>query len=217
MPNIDRLAENGTLFEHAYCQSPVCSPSRASFLTGRYPRTNRVRQNGQSISPDEVLVTRLLAENGYTCGLAGKLHISACHPSVSPDMEPRINDGYSEFRWSHHPMPDWPTNEYTQWLQAKGKSYRTTPLEACKYVQLGPDAEDQQTTWCAEKAIDFIEARTSFDSPWLYSVNMYDPHHAFTPTKEHLARYLEFLSLCGNERNRSSLFESRLLRNGRFN
>lgn len=192
-PHIDRLAERGVLFEQAYCQSPVCSPSRASFLTGRYPRTTRVRQNDQSIPSDEVLVTRLLSDGGYVCGLSGKLHISACHPSIAPAMEPRIRDGYAEFHWSHHPMPDWPTNEYTQWLLEKGKRYRPQPLEQTKYVLIGPDAEDQQTTWCAEKAISFIEANASFDRPWLYSVNMYDPHHAFTPTREHLEKYVRRL------------------------
>ena len=63
-PNIDRLAATGMLFELAFAQSPICTPSRASFLTGRYPRTTRARQNGQCIPEDEVLVTRLLAEAG---------------------------------------------------------------------------------------------------------------------------------------------------------
>ncbi|MGY8713096.1 MAG: sulfatase-like hydrolase/transferase [Verrucomicrobiia bacterium] len=51
-PHLDELIEQGTAFNHAYCQSPVCAPSRASFLTGRYPRTTRCRQNGQSIPAD---------------------------------------------------------------------------------------------------------------------------------------------------------------------
>ncbi|HET6428481.1 MAG TPA: sulfatase-like hydrolase/transferase, partial [Phycisphaerae bacterium] len=38
-PNVDRLAAEGVLFEHCYSQSPICTPSRAGFLTGRYPRT----------------------------------------------------------------------------------------------------------------------------------------------------------------------------------
>ncbi|HIA01869.1 MAG TPA: sulfatase, partial [Myxococcales bacterium] len=45
-PNIDALVTNGVAFTRAFCQSPVCTPSRASFLTGRYPRTTRCRQNG---------------------------------------------------------------------------------------------------------------------------------------------------------------------------
>src|SRR3546814_5164565 len=61
-PHLDRLAKQGVLFERAFCQSPVCTPSRASFLTGRYPRTTRCRQNGQSIPADERLISRLLAD-----------------------------------------------------------------------------------------------------------------------------------------------------------
>jgi len=57
-PNLDRLVRSGVTFTHAYAQSPICTPSRASFLTGRYPRTTRCRQNGQAIPPDERLVTR---------------------------------------------------------------------------------------------------------------------------------------------------------------
>ncbi len=96
-PNIDRLAAEGVRFTHAYCQSPVCTPSRASFLTGRYPRTTRTRQNGQAIPADEMLVTRTLAEAGYRGGLAGKLHLAAANPAVAPVTEARINDGYAEF------------------------------------------------------------------------------------------------------------------------
>jgi len=76
-PVLDRMAGESLVFDRCYAQSPVCTPSRASFLTGRYPRTTRTRQNGQDIPSDEVLVTRLLADAGYTCGLSGKLHISA--------------------------------------------------------------------------------------------------------------------------------------------
>ncbi|PTX52711.1 choline-sulfatase [Melghirimyces profundicolus] len=190
-PNIDRLAENGVLFENAFCQSTVCAPSRASFLTGRYPRTTRCRKNGQNIPEEEVLVTRLLAEGGYTCGLSGKLHISACHPKVCSATERRINDGYSQFYWSHHPAGDWPTNEYIQWLRNKGKTFSPEPVEGCKYIEYGPDAEDHQATWCAEKAIEFIEANQNFEKPWLFSVNIFAPHHPFDPPKSHLQRYLD--------------------------
>ncbi|WP_286171598.1 sulfatase family protein [Gracilibacillus phocaeensis] len=192
-PNIDRLAERGLLFENAYSQSPVCTPSRASFLTGRYPRTNRCRQNGQAIPNDEVLVTKLLADAGYTCGLSGKLHISPCHPSAAPEIEARVDDGYETFHWSHHPSPDWPANEYTQWLQEQGQEFKPESVENCSYVQYGPDAEYHQTTWCAEKAIQFMEANEASETPWLFSVNFFDPHHPFDPPKQYIQRYLDRL------------------------
>jgi arylsulfatase len=193
-PNIDRLAQNGLLFEMAYCQSPICTPSRASFLTGRYPRTTRCRQNGQKIPADERLVPRLLKDGaGYVCGLSGKLHTSYCHPSVLKGTEDRIDDGYDEFHWSHDHNPIWATNEYTNWLLAHGQTYARKPIEGTTMVEEGMPAEYHQTTWCAEKAIDFMRLNAKFDSPWLFSVNIFDPHHAFDPPKEYLERYLDML------------------------
>jgi arylsulfatase len=192
-PNLDALGAGGAVFDHAYSQSPVCTPSRASFLTGRYPRTTNARQNGQSIPDDEILVTRTLADAGYVCGLSGKLHISTAHWDVSPGTEPRISDGYSEFHWSHHPDPDWPTNEYSHWLREKGRRYDTPFREDSDYVKHGMPEEDHQTTWCAEKAIDFIEANADFENPWLFSANIFDPHHPFDPPAEYLERYLSRL------------------------
>ncbi|HET7558906.1 MAG TPA: sulfatase-like hydrolase/transferase, partial [Limnochordia bacterium] len=157
-PRLDRLSEDGVHFTCAFGQSPICTPSRGSFLTGRYPRTVRLRQNGQSIPEDEVLVTKLLADAGYVTGLAGKLHLSACHPRLTPGGERRIDDGYHEFHWSHHPMPDWTTNEYIHWLREKGVAYKTEPFPEARHVRVGMPAEHHQTTWCAQKAINFIEA-----------------------------------------------------------
>jgi len=193
-PHLDALAESGVLFEHAFSQSPVCTPSRSSFLTGRYPRTTRCRQNGQGIPADEVLVTKMLADAGYTCGLSGKLHLSPCSPSVCPTMERRIDDGYSEFHWSHHPPDSWGlNNEYIRWLAEQGAAYDTPRHPDSEYVHAGMPAELHQTTWCAQKAIDFINDHTTDAEPWLFSVNFFDPHHSFDPPQEYLARYVDML------------------------
>ncbi len=184
-PNIDRIIENGVTFTHAYCQSPVCTPSRASFLTGRYPRTTRCRQNGQTIPEDERLLPRILKDHGYRCGLSGKLHLSSCSDGK---VEQRIDDGYDVFHWSHHPQPDWPENAYQQWLKSKGVRWEELySAPEVGYVKLGVPAEFHQTTWCAEMAIDFIHENQN--RPWMFSVNMFDPHHAFDPPQEYLDRY----------------------------
>jgi arylsulfatase A-like enzyme len=54
-------------------------------------------------------------------------------------------------------------------------------------------AEQHQTYWCAQKAVDFIEARRNRDEPWLFSINMYDPHHPFDPPADFLEPYLKDL------------------------
>jgi arylsulfatase A-like enzyme len=192
--HLDGLAERGALFTHAFSQSPVCTPSRAAFLTGRYPRTCRTRQNGADIPEDEILVTRLLAEAGYVCGLSGKLHLSACNPSVCETVERRIDDGYAAFHWSHHSGPGWGKhNEYWAWLADKDREYETPPHPECRYIRLGMPADVHQTTWCAEKACQFVRARAEDGQPWLFSVNVFDPHHAFDPPEAHLVRYLDRL------------------------
>ena len=186
-PHIDRLVDDGVAFTQAYCQSPVCTPSRASFLTGRYPRTTRCRQNGQSIPADERLLPRILADHGYDCGLAGKLHLASCSDGK---VEERIDDGYRVFHWSHHPQPDWPENAYTQWLGSKGLSWDelySGPEE--QYVKVGVPAEHHQTSWCAEMAVDFIREHAGGEQPWLFSVNTFAPHHPFDPPAKYLDRY----------------------------
>lgn len=182
---LDKLIEEGTTFNQAYCQSPVCAPSRASFLTGRYPRTTRCRQNGQSIPADEVLISKIFSDAGYRCGLAGKLHLASCSDGK---VEKRTDDGYDPFHWSHHPQPDWEENEYTQWLTEKGQDWFDLQGEAINpYVHYGPPAEYSQTAWCAEKTIDFIKNEKG--NPWFFSFNCFDPHHPFDPPREYLEKF----------------------------
>jgi len=194
-PNIDRLAASGVRFTHAYCQAPVCAPSRASFLTGRYPRTCRVRQNGQDMPGDEMLVTRILKEAGYCCGLSGKLHLSGCAPAARPIAEPRINDGYDYFAWSHDNSVkyDWVMNGYTQWLRTQGVKNVSTPREDCAHVFNGMPAEYSQAKWCTDRAIEFMKAASGKELPWAFSFNCFDPHHPFDPPAEYIEKYINIL------------------------
>lgn len=208
-PNIDRLAADGVLFQNAFCQNPLCTPSRGSFLTGRYPSTNRLRQNGQPCPSDLVPITRILRDKaGYVCGLSGKLHLSACDNRLllgnewwkhEPDAffrgaEPRIDDGYAVFHWDHAPTGANPCSAYTQWLWEKARCLVNTPLRPdSKVVHQGMPEALHQTTFCVEKAISFIELMQDKSYPWLFSLNIFDPHPHFDPPELLLNRYLDKL------------------------
>lgn len=200
-PNIDRLAREGVRFDRVYTQCPICTPSRSSFLTGRYPCTTKAFYNGNdNYSKDEVLVTKILADNGYTCGLTGKLHLTAAEGR----MEKRTDDGYSFMEWSHHPHDDWAEgiNKYQSWLKKQGISWEEAyggrftsmskwpPKENPRFtgVTVGIEAEHHQTTWCVEEAIAFIDSQKDKDGGWLVSINPFDPHPPLDPPQEYKDR-----------------------------
>ncbi|MCD8350589.1 MAG: sulfatase-like hydrolase/transferase [Planctomycetaceae bacterium] len=198
-PNLDRLIEEGVGFQYAYTQCPVCSPSRASFLTGRYPRSTKVSYNGNDdFSRDETLVTKRLADSGYTCGLTGKLHLTAAMRAE----ETRTDDGYSFYQWSHHPHDDWAygVNRYQDWLKDHGVKweniyggrylsmgiYPPVPTPGFTGEEVGVPAQYHQTTWCVDETIRFIEE--TGDKPWLISINPFDPHPPLDPPREYKDR-----------------------------
>ena len=183
-PMLDSLCAHGTAFTRAYTQSQICTPARASMLTGRYPASHHVYRNGNAFFPGhEVLVTRMLADAGYDCGLVGKLHLTA-----AKYYEKRPDDGYRTFLWSHHPTPDFTRgHDYENWLRhEKG----VDPVELYEPVNYfcgpGVPAEYHQTTWVSEMAIRFISERR--DGPWMLSLNPFDPHAPFDAPKSYLDR-----------------------------
>ena len=83
-PNLDRLAAEGMRFENFFCESPVCSPARASLLTGRIPsqhgvhdwiRDDNKKQEDIEYLAGQTAYTDILAQEGYVCGLSGKWHL----------------------------------------------------------------------------------------------------------------------------------------------
>lgn len=181
-PNLDRLVADGVAFTHAFCQSPICTPSRASFLTGMYPSSVHGCMNGNERWAEAApLVTALLADAGYTCGLAGKLHLAAAHGRVEPRPH---HDGYAVFHWSHGIHDFWESGHaYADWLRAQGHDLGAMLEDP---AQIPPALH--QSTWCADRAIEFMATQTG-DQPWLMSVNFFDPHAPFDPPQPYLDRY----------------------------
>ncbi len=64
-PNMQRLADNGAVFDNAYCNSPLCSPSRMSFMTGKYPFRIRAWDNSVALASDEATWAHRLNAAGY--------------------------------------------------------------------------------------------------------------------------------------------------------
>jgi arylsulfatase len=180
-PHIDRLVRSGVAFRHAFSQSTICTPSRASFLTGLYPSSVHGCTNGNDYWADAApLVTKLLADAGYDCGLAGKLHLAGAQGRTEPRP---AEDGYRVFHWSHHPQDDWEQGHaYADWVRSQGEVL----AELYKHPEDIPPYL-HQTTWCADRAIDFIKEQR--EQPWLMSVNTFDPHAPFDPPQVYLDRY----------------------------
>jgi arylsulfatase A-like enzyme len=181
-PNIDSLVNEGVAFTHAVCQSPICTPSRASFLTGMYPSSVHATMNGNESWADAApLVTKMLADAGYDGGLAGKFHLQGGYDRTEPRLP---NDGYRYFKFSHAPRDSWPEgHDYADWVREQGHD-----LTDLRQNPLAIPPELNQTTWCANMAIDFIE-QDHGDTPWFLSFNPYFPHPPFEPPQSYLDRY----------------------------
>lgn len=185
-PNLAKFIGESTAFTNVFAQTPICSPSRGSFLTGRYPHSTGLRANGQFIRTSELLVPRLLRDNGYTCGLSGKLHLEPCDGFL--ETEERIDDGYSLFEWSHDLSAGGPDhNAWLVWLRKQGITLPKPPKGQGPAWGMPLDPKYTQTAWCCDVAMDFM--RTNKGKPWLMSVNIFQPHHPFYPTEEYLAKY----------------------------
>ncbi|NLR93513.1 sulfatase [Flammeovirga agarivorans] len=122
-PNIDKLAGDGVLFRQAFCQYPVCGPSRASFLTGMYPDQTKIFTNGPHVidtRPDAVSIGKVFKDNDYWVANTGKVY------------HPRSED----FKWDATRKLKMKDNDLV--LHLKGK------FEA----QYGPiDTPEKQKAW----------------------------------------------------------------------
>lgn len=99
-PNLDRLAGRGMRFTHAYAAAPVCSPYRASFITGQYPArvgiTDYLRPDDpKHLSTDQVTIAEMLQRAGYTTGVIGKWHLTGYAHHGAKEVPP-TEHGFDE-------------------------------------------------------------------------------------------------------------------------
>src|SRR4051794_20682619 len=86
-PNLDRLAAEGTLFANAYCNSPICVPSRASFATGRYVHEIGCWDNAHPYAGTPESWGHRLQRSGHRCDSIGKLHYRSVEDPAGFDNE----------------------------------------------------------------------------------------------------------------------------------
>ena len=87
-PHLDTLAQQGTLFNRAYCPNPTCTPTRASIITGKYPSQHGAWSLGTKLSEDEHTVGEDFTDAGYRTALVGKAHFQPLHGTEEfPSLE----------------------------------------------------------------------------------------------------------------------------------
>jgi len=171
-PNIDRLAKDGVLCTSFYATTPVCSPSRGSFVSGLYPQNTPVVQNNIPLADDIVTFAEILQKQGYATGYAGKWHLDG---GGKPQWEPERKFGFADTRYMFN-RGHWKKLDL---FKAEG-SKELAPRVAARdkkgpsYAVDGADEKTFATDWLCDRTIDFI--RENKDKPFCYMVSIPDPH-----------------------------------------
>jgi iduronate 2-sulfatase len=176
-PNMDRLARRGVLFERAYCQYPLCQPSRASFLSGLRPETTRVwtlETPTRKYVGDATFLPELFRKNGYFTADAGKIYHTgdACEDPRSWDVEVRES--------GKNP----PKSEVIESGKAegpKGHSFEWARLRT----------EDAQTPdgRMARQAVDWMESGVRQGKPFFLGVGFRRPHAPYAAPAKYFDLY----------------------------
>lgn len=165
-PNIDWLAKQGALCTSFYATTPVCSPSRGAFVSGRYPQNTPVTTNGIPMDDNIITFAEILRRKGYATGYAGKWHLDG---QGKPQWAPKRQFGFADNRYMFN-RGHWKQMEDT----SAGPRVKARKNDKPTYDVQGADAKSFTTDWLADKTVDFITANK--DKPFCYMVSIPDPH-----------------------------------------
>jgi arylsulfatase A-like enzyme len=166
-PNLDRLASQGTRFTRWYTGSPLCAPSRACLLTGRYTIHHGVKNNSTDIPKSEVTIAEALQPSGYATALFGKWHRGRLPDgSFTHPLDQGFDQTYgyldAKHAWEHFPQRLWRGRED---VPASGYS----------------------ADIFADAAIQFFRDRRT--QPFYVQLSFIEPHFLIESPPEDLARY----------------------------
>jgi iduronate 2-sulfatase len=182
-PNIDKLAEEGLLFENAYCNFPLCGPSRASMMTGLYPDQNNVKGNAILIRdrvPDAVTMTQVFMKHGYAATRIGKIY----HYNNPGDIGTPGHDDPAS--WSHTINPRGRDKD------EEDKIFSLVPGSfGATLSWLAADGTDEEQTdgIAATEAIAQLEKHAASGEPFFLGLGFYKPHTPFVAPKRYFKMY----------------------------
>ena len=176
MPRLQQLADVGTTFTRAFVSTPICAPSRATLLTGKYPQNTNTRsnrppsggyQNFYTSGQENETFGIWLQRAGYRTALVGK-YINF-YPASAPALH--VPAGWDL----------WAVPEQTH-VHAK---FGIKLNENGRHVQYGPGAEDYATDLYARLAAAFINASADARTPFALFLSLNSPHNPFDPAPRH--------------------------------
>ena len=187
-PNIDKLAARGTVFERAYCQQAVCSPSRTSLMTGCRPNTTKVYDlvtHFRDHIPDTVTVAQHFKANGYHTQSVGKIYHGGFDDKASWSV-PHTQPGRPGYL-----VPE--NRAYVAKMNAEGKAKGLKGLPLHNYSR-GPatEAPDAPDSAYADGAIADAAIRMLGelkDKPFFLAVGFLKPHLPFNAPKKYWDLY----------------------------
>nr|WP_086938535.1 sulfatase-like hydrolase/transferase [Thaumasiovibrio occultus] len=204
-PNIDMLANQGAKFDKFFTQSPICTPSRVSLLTGRYCSSHGVGTNGPVVPEDLLTIQHRLKPYGYKTANFGKLHFlphsfrDHCehHPDygfderVISDEPGCYDDPYS--KWVESVAPE-SLNEVRTGLPSQAKRFGKPEYSDRKRDPETPfifEAEEHLTHsgYVTELTKDFLERHQNDSNPFFCIAGYYAPHAPVNPPQRFLDLY----------------------------
>jgi arylsulfatase A-like enzyme len=192
-PNIDRIAYEGVKFEQGYVTFPVCGPSRAGFLTGRYQDRFGFTTN-PSIDPknpsaglplEEETVAQVLKKANYQNAIIGKWHMGT-HPSFHP-LERGFDYFYGFLSGGHNYFHDQLNLKDLSEVTQIWEWYRTKIIENRNTVE----TNDYLTDELSNAAVNFIEKQAQNDQHFMLFLAYNAPHTPLQATEKYLSRFEE--------------------------
>ncbi|MBS0394094.1 MAG: choline-sulfatase, partial [Proteobacteria bacterium] len=181
-PHIDGLAEAGVVFESFYCNSPLCAPSRFSFMAGQLPSAIGAYDNAAEFPAEVPTFAHYLRHAGYQTSLSGKMHF--CGPDQLHGFEERLTtDIYpADFGWT----PDWTRfEERPGWYHTMDSVTQAGPCTRTNQI----DFDDEVVYAARQKLFDVARGRDR--RPFFMVVSMTHPHDPYTIPHEYWNRYRE--------------------------